>query len=180
MPISRRAMLAASLAGAAAATARVAEPKAADAPALAHLCDLHFELQAPIRIASTPTGNRTILRVAGGRVEGERLAGKILPAGGDWATMRPDGIFELDVRATIETDDGARIIVTFGGLVRMSPANWQRFAGGDKPSADDYYFRVTPRFSAGDEAYRWLNGIVCVGVGTDLPPTPRYHVYEVL
>lgn len=147
---------------------------------LAPVCDLLFDLIPPVRIPGGPRGSRTILRVAGGRVEGPRLNGKILEGGGDWAVMRADGIFEVDIRAAIETDDGATIYTQYGGLVRMSPENWKRFLGGEKPSDTDYYFRVTPRFETGDERYAWLNRSVFVGAGYDLPPTTKYRIFEVL
>ena len=120
------------------------------------------------------------MRVAGGTVAGPRLNGTILPGGGDWAVMRPDGIFEVDIRATLETDDGATIYTHYGGLVRMSPENWGRFLSGDKPGPEEYYFRVTPRFETGDDRYRWLNRAVFIGTGYDLPPTPKYRIFEVL
>lgn len=184
MTIHRRNLLVGS-AGAATliASGAVSQAAFADAPdalPLSHVCDLNFELAAPIRIADAPRGSRTILRVAGGRVEGPRLAGKILPGGGDWAVMRADGIFEVDIRAAIETVDGATIYTHYGGLVRMSPENWRRFLSGDKPASNEYYFRVTPRFETGDDRYRWLNRAIFVGAGFDLPPTPKYRIFEVM
>ncbi len=158
----------------------MARADAPDALALSHVCDLHFELTPPVRIPNAPRGNRTILRVAGGRVEGPRLNGKILSGGGDWAVMRADGIFEVDIRAMLETDDGATIYTHYGGLVRMAPENWKKFMGGEKPSPEDYYFRVTPRFETGDDRYRWLNAAIFIGAGYDLPPTPKYRIFEVL
>lgn len=162
------------------AVSQAAFANAPDALPLSHVCDLHFNLAAPIRIADAPRGSRTILRVAGGQMVGPRLTGKILPGGGDWAVMRPDGIFEVDIRATLETDDGAIIYAHYGGLVRMAPENWQRFLSGDTPASDEYYFRVTPRFETGDDRYRWLNRAIFVGAGFDLPPAPKYRIFEVL
>jgi len=165
---------------AAGTTSRTAQADAPDGLGLSHVCDLHFDLAPPVRIADAPHGSRTILRVAGGRVEGPRLNGKILSGGGDWAVMRADGIFEVDIRAMLETDDGATIYTHYGGLVRMAPENWKRFLSGDKPSPEDYYFRVTPRFETGDERYVWLNRAMFIGAGFDLPPTPKYRIFEVL
>ena len=184
MIIHRRSFLAGA-AGVAvlAANGAATRPTLADAPgslALSHVCDLHFELAPPIRIAGAPRGSRTILRVAGGQMVGPRLNGKILSGGGDWAVMRADGIFEVDIRAMLETDDGATIYTHYGGLVRMAPENWKRFLSGEKLASDAYYFRVTPRFETGDERYRWLNAAIFVGAGFDLPPTPKYRIFEVL
>ena len=32
---------------------------------------------------------------------------KVLPGGGDWQTIRDDGVAELEARYTLRTDDGA-------------------------------------------------------------------------
>ena len=37
----------------------------------------------------------------------ETQRGTVLGGGGDWVTAVADGIFELDFRVTLETDDGA-------------------------------------------------------------------------
>jgi hypothetical protein len=49
------------------------------------------------------------LYVTGGKVQGPKVNGKLLPVGGDWLTIRTDGVGILDVRATIETHDAALI-----------------------------------------------------------------------
>jgi hypothetical protein len=40
----------------------------------------------------------------------------VLPDGGDWLLMRPDGVLEQDVRITLKTDDGAFIYVRYAGM----------------------------------------------------------------
>ena len=39
------------------------------------------------RVGAGPFGYRVIARVIGGRVEGPRLSGEVLPGGGDWAVI---------------------------------------------------------------------------------------------
>ena len=60
-------------------------------------------------IGPVPSGLRMNVYVTGGEVSGPRLQGKIRPVGADWLTIRTDGVCILDVRATIETHDGALI-----------------------------------------------------------------------
>ncbi len=180
MDVSRRSLLAGATGSAwAFASSAHAQTDHPALPQLTHLCDLHFELTEPLRLPSGPFGDRTILRVAGGRVDGPKLQGKILPGFGDWAVMRADGIFDVDIRAALQMDDGAIITVSYRGLLRMAPELWRSYLQGNQIDPNNYYFRVTPRFETGADAYRWLNGIVCLGVGFDLPPTPRYRIYEV-
>lgn len=66
-------------------------------------------------LASCDTHSRHCCCV-GGSFEGDRLQGKVLPGGDDWTVTRSDGVVELDLRITIETDDGALIHMTFEGL----------------------------------------------------------------
>jgi hypothetical protein len=62
---------------------------------------------APIQnIGATPHGARVTFPITGGFFEGERLRGKVLLGGDDWTVKRSDGAIELDLRVTLETDDG--------------------------------------------------------------------------
>jgi hypothetical protein len=113
-------------------------------------------------------GTRCILPVSGGDFEGERLRGTILADGGaDWLTVRADGVFQQDVRMTLQTDDGAIIGMRYTGIRHGSP-----------PGA--YYLRTVPFFETCAARYTWINSIVAVGVGERLPDGAAYEVYEVL
>ncbi len=46
----------------------------------------------------------------------ETFRGKVLGGGGDWVTTKPDGTLEVNLPATLETDDGALIHMTFTGV----------------------------------------------------------------
>src|SRR2546421_10502991 len=65
-------------------------------------------------------GPRLTAPITDGHFEGPRLRGKVLPGGGDWTLLRGDGVLELDLRLTLETDDGALIHMTSFG-VRHGP-----------------------------------------------------------
>ena len=41
--------------------------------------------------------------------EGQLLSGKVLTSGADWLLFDPDGVGHLDVRISLETQDGAHI-----------------------------------------------------------------------
>ena len=49
----------------------------------------------PQQLGTVPHGIRSIVPVTGGSFEGPRLRGKVLPGGGDWLLLRPDGVLEL-------------------------------------------------------------------------------------
>src|SRR5271155_5798930 len=73
------------------------------------------ELKPAVEVGGGPFGTRLFFAVIGGTFEGPRLKGKILTGGGDWLLMDPQNVARLDVRATFETDDGARIYVQYPG-----------------------------------------------------------------
>jgi Protein of unknown function (DUF3237) len=66
-------------------------------------------------IGPVPEGLRSNVHVTGGEVTGPKVFGKIRPLSGDWLTIRRDGVAILDVRLTIETNEGALIYVTYYG-----------------------------------------------------------------
>ncbi len=138
-------------------------------------------LDAPQIVADTPAGGRKLVTVNGGTFTGERLRGTILSAGGaDWALARADGSLLLDVRLTLETDDGARILMMYRGLRHGPPEVLARLGRGEPVDPAEYYFRIAPHFETGAPAYRWLNSILCIGIGERLARGPRYTVFEIL
>ena len=54
-------------------------------------------------------GVRINFRVTSGEISGPKLRGKLRPTGGDWLTRRTDGVADLDVRVTLESEDGGLI-----------------------------------------------------------------------
>ena len=131
-------------------------------------------------LGDTPAGNRRIVPVRGGTVEGDRVTGRILPGGGDWALTRSDGALLLDVRLTIETGDGALIFCRYDGIRHGPAAVMARLATGETVPPSEFYFRTQLRFETAHPSYSWLNRILAVGVGERLPEGPRYYVHEIL
>jgi hypothetical protein len=125
---------------------------------------LRLTTSATEEIGSTPHGKLAIFPVVGGSFEGERLRGKVLAGGGDWVTAGADGTFELDLRATLETDDGALIHMTFTGV--RNDAN--------------HYFRTLPRFETSEPRYAFLNRLLAVGIGEIHPEGPVHVIEEIL
>ena len=130
-------------------------------------------------LGGTPRGTRKIVPVTGGKIEG-RINGKILAFGGDWACTRPDGVLELDVRLTIETDDGALIHMTYEGMRHGTQEDLQALAEGKHVPPERLYFRIQPRFETSAPDWTWLNRILCVGIGERLSSGPRYHLHEIM
>lgn len=110
-------------------------------------------------------GSRQIAPLVGGSFSGPKLKGSAIPGGADWMKMRADGSRELNVRATLKTDDGELIYISYSGLL--------------VPGKNGLYWRISPRFETKSEKYAWLNNIVAVGVGVPMPGKAAYSIYEV-
>jgi hypothetical protein len=136
---------------------------------------------APVQeLGATPLGRRRIIPITGGRFQGERLSGRVLPGGADWQVVRPDGVADLDARYTIETHDGALIYVRNKGYRHGPDEVIKRLAAGEAVDPKLYYMRTTPWFETGDARYAWLNRIVCVATGARRAAAVELEVFEIL
>lgn len=153
-------------------------------PDFRYLCSYRADFTEPQQmVGKAHFGRRMIAALTGGVVEGERLSGRVLPGGGDWATIDDRKTLRLDARVTFETDDGALIFVSYRGVLRPMPLVGEYAAKGG-PKTDEerakVYFRTVPIFETGDARYAWLNDIVTVGMGEAIGGAVRYDVFEVL
>jgi hypothetical protein len=104
-----------------------------------------------------------------------------LPGGSaDWLLLRADGVLELDLRATLQTDDGALISMRSFGLRHGPPDVIAAIARGETVDASTYYFRTTPRFETAHPTYAFLNRLVAVAGGDRRTEGPIYTIHEVL
>jgi hypothetical protein len=94
------------------------------------LMTLYVNVAAPQNIGAVAHGTRRTAPLTGGHFEGPRLRGTVLADGSaDWLLLRADGVLELDLRATLRTDDGALISMKSFG-VRHGPPDV--IAGSDE------------------------------------------------
>jgi hypothetical protein len=148
-----------------------------------HLFDAHFTVvnaSGFMPAGDGGWGHRVIAPVTGGTVEGPRIKGTARPFGADWFVIRHDGVFIVDVRLVIETDDGAFIHTHYDGIVDVTQEHLAVMAQGEFPALRAPV-HTTPRFETGHEEYRWLNRVVGVGIGevnTEGDPyTVDYSIY---
>lgn len=116
------------------------------------MTDFGISLQAILSGAAPipPQGAR--LDVAfDGRASG-RLSGRV--HGADFARMRADGRIQLDIRATIDTDDGHRIALSAGGVATPR---------ADAPIADLF---EDVELTTAAAPYAWVNARQVWAVGT--------------
>ncbi|MFA5938860.1 MAG: DUF3237 domain-containing protein [Sinimarinibacterium sp.] len=143
-----------------------------------HLMTMQATLQSPPEvIGPVQEGIRINFFVTGGSFEGARLRGRVREVGQDAFLLRRDGIGQLDVLLTLETDDGALIEARYDGLGDFGENAYEAFLRGELPL--EVGLRTFPRLRTAHAGYQWLQRLACVGVGrVDLQSaTVRYEVY---
>ncbi|MEM7466330.1 MAG: DUF3237 domain-containing protein [Pseudomonadota bacterium] len=144
------------------------------------LLSYYAELEAPLEVGTTPFGTRMIVEVNGGEITGDKIKGKFRQlAAADWLTVT-EGFGHLDVRATIETHDGAYIYVEYFGKLELTEGVQAALAGEGDTDYGDQYFFTSPRMQTGDPRYDWVNNIVCVGQGRLRGGRVEYEVFQVV
>jgi len=94
--------------------------------------------------------------------------------------LRSDGVLELDLRITLEADDGALIYMNSFGLRHGPPEVLAALARGDSVDPAQYYFRTAPRLEASAPKYAYLNRLVAISSGDRRASGPIYTVEEIL
>ena len=138
-------------------------------------------LYATLEPAQVVDGTMVAVNVPTGWVEGPNIKGKIFPPAGDWGHILPSGVFRLDVRATIQTDDGDIIFVSYNGVWRRSKENDEQLSKGQTLRSDDCYFFSAPTFETKSQKYGWLNGVQAVGKMVEIKRGDHvtYDIYAV-
>jgi uncharacterized protein DUF3237 len=140
---------------------------------------IYAELAEILHFGRTPHGERRVIDITGGRVEG-RLQGRILSGGADWQIGRLDGVSDIRARYTIETKAGGRVLVNSEGLRHGPPEVIERLARGENVDPSLYYFRTVMRFETADPQAAWLNRILALARGARRARAVDIDVYEVL
>lgn len=129
------------------------------------LCRVDYELGEPIEVSSGPAGSVTVGEITAARFDGDRLRASLKGrAAADWATVEPGGRVRVDARLTVETDDGAVILVTYLG--RMNARTGIVYS--------------SMYFETGDDRYEWLTRIMGVAKGNVTGRSLTYDVFEVV
>jgi len=128
-----------------------------------------FRVTAPVAcdrdpVGETPDGLRMkFLLQNGGNVHGPALTGEILPVGGDWMRVRPDGIGIAEISALIKPVGGGIILSEYSGIVDFGSDGYRLLAAGGAPKRAP--LRFAPRYLTADPRWSWMNRLQCFGVG---------------
>ncbi|MFO1378699.1 MAG: DUF3237 domain-containing protein [Steroidobacteraceae bacterium] len=144
------------------------------------LFTLTADVDAALDLGNCGGAIRRIVAVNGGRFEGERLSGLILPGGNDVQRIRGDGVAELQIHVALRTHEGDSILFK-GHAIRYIPEPVaQRIAAGDAVDPDSYYFREAITFETSSARLSWLNRIMALGIGRRNRDSVELEVFEVL
>ncbi|OYU35113.1 DUF3237 domain-containing protein [Novosphingobium sp. PASSN1] len=83
--------------------------------------------------------------IVGGTFYGRGIKGTVVPGGGDFPVVRPDGVEIIDALYRLRTDDGVQIIIHNMG-----------------PRYSENRFRLQPSFNVPGKKYAWLRESVFV------------------
>jgi hypothetical protein len=136
---------------------------------------LEVDLDETLPIGPGPDGQRGVAFIAGGRLEGERIAASVL-GGEDWYVRRDDGSLLIDVRLTLHTDDDAFMTLAYTGALTGTPEALAALGRGEKMRAGSYKIAIDAVIGCGDERYEWLDGVALTGTGEQVAAGPVYRL----
>lgn len=118
-------------------------------------------INPPEYIGPGPDGLRINYFIESGEIRGPRFNGTV--SGGDWMSLRPDGVGEAESRITYETSDGARILSRYTGIFDLGPEGYERAKRNDFDAFPPLV--MTPTFTTSHPSWLWLNRLQCLAVG---------------
>ena len=145
---------------------------------LRHLCDISIDIE--VQAIPGPAANRMNFALRRGAFEGDRLVGTMRSNSGDWLVLGTDNIGRIDVRSTLETDDGELIYMTNTGRIVIPEEELGQVGDGEHLTSDRFYGRSAPLFETGSEKYSWLNGLATIAIHEIAIDHVDYRIFEVL
>jgi len=138
---------------------------------LVPLCTATVKPGPAVDLGMTPAGRRIMVTILDSVWEGERLRARLKSdtVAADWLIVAPDGTGLIDIRLTLETEDGALIYVTYPGR--------RDFTAVEQDIDAPVY--IAPQFETSDSRYAWLNKILAIGKGTMEGDARVYEIFEV-
>ena len=103
-----------------------------------------------------------------------------MPVGCSTSYSPESGLNRIYESVLLETDDGAHIFMKIDAYLQLPQELEDRFLAGEAVSAEEYYYKGSVCFNAGDSRCKWLENRVfmCDGIIEDWSSL-RFSVYEV-
>jgi len=154
-----------------------------------------------MHVGEGPHGNRSSVIFKGGRFEGPKLRGEILPGGGgmrhfllvlcgrmlikapDWEIVRNHGTKQtahLDTRYNLRTHDGATIYLQTTGTRTGEREVLEKLGEDETITADAFKMRLHLTMETGDERYAWINDGVFIASSGRTGTRVVYDTYQLV
>jgi Protein of unknown function (DUF3237) len=114
-------------------------------------------------VGELPDGLRINWYLVEGSFAGPSHEGIVLPGAADSMRIRKDGIGIVDVTELLQTQRGARLYCSYGGVFDLGVDGYARALRGEFDPLPA--FVVTPTYTTADKELAWLNRTQCIGVG---------------
>lgn len=145
--------------------------------ALNPLMQLEVLVAPPVSIDASEHGRRFI-PIVGGEVSGA-LTGKVLPGGGDWQTLWPDGRMDIAAHYVLDIAGQGTVEVRSEGLRHGPPEVLAALTRGEAVDPASYYFRTSVRLRTAAPGLERLNRLLALAVGERAADRVRLRVYEI-
>jgi hypothetical protein len=148
-------------------------------PELKFFADLSVQVDKPQEVGATVHGQRRVIPILGGDVQGDGWIARVLRGGADFQMIVNQSLAELDARYVLETDAGDLIFVQNRAVRTASPDVMSRLIRGEKVDPQLVYFRCTPQFETASKSLSWISERLFIGTGARHPDKVVMRFFEV-
>ncbi len=149
-------------------------------PTLQFFADLSVQVDRPQEVGATVHGQRRVIPILGGEVQGQGWSARVLPGGADFQLILNPRMAELDARYVIETDGGDLIFVQNRAVRTAAPEVMARLIRGEPVDPAEVYFRCSPSFETASPSLAWISERLFVGTGARQPDRVVMRFFEVM
>lgn len=129
------------------------------------LCRIEVAVGALVSLGQAPQGERRVVPILGGTVQGDGFDGEVMAGGADWQYRRVDDVLEISAHYALRLTDGAIVEVQSDGYRYGPPEVMARLAAGEDVPADAYFFKTILRFRTGHAGRAELNRTIGIASG---------------
>lgn len=143
-----------------------------------HVFDVRVLVAKPVEFGNTGLGERRIIDIVGGTVQGPKFNGVVRNGGADFQIIRDNGLTELHARYSLEDNDGKLVYVVNDGI-RFGPKDaLDKIKHGEPVAPALIYFRAFPKFETSAPEYEWMMQSLFVCTGVRKPDAVELSVYR--
>lgn len=150
-------------------------------PQLEYTGTITVDVGTPINIGQTANGERKVVPIRGGQMQGPQLNGTVYGAGADFQRYPVGDLALLEANYVIRLDDGTNLLVENNAVRTAEPESLKALMDGRTVDPDLIYFRCVPTLSVEDVSiHRWVNRSLFIGTGERYTDGVRIQVFRVL